>query len=266
MSKVQDIRKKLNQVSTLLKQEKILSAVNNIEISVRNYLSESLMQNEKKEFQKLIEDAIYYLNNNQELRTYYPILLEYSPDNERELLSNLNEIQKIMQENVQLNLEDPKEKIEKEKKQKIKEAKELLAERQIGKAQNNFTELENKYNDDPDLMLEIVDIWINAGHYDKSIALIKRIYKNDIVKCTVLLNRLGIALRKKGKLEDAKKAYTKALKMDSQDASLHFNFGRIFLENKEWDKVMEHAKKALEINAEFKEALKLYKYAEKRYS
>ena len=67
-------------------------------------------------------------------------------------------------------------------------------------------------------------------------------------------NRLGIALRKQGKWEEAIKEYQKALKIDSDDEAIHFNMGRAYLEGKRKGLARECFQKVLKLNPELHEA------------
>jgi tetratricopeptide (TPR) repeat protein len=67
-------------------------------------------------------------------------------------------------------------------------------------------------------------------------------------------NRLGIALRKQGKWEEAVKEYQKALKVNSDDEAIHFNMGRAYLEGKRKALARECFQKVLKINPELNEA------------
>jgi len=67
-------------------------------------------------------------------------------------------------------------------------------------------------------------------------------------------NRLGIALRKQGKWQEAITEYKKALKIDPDDEAIHFNMGRAYLEGKRNGLAKECFQKVLKINPELHEA------------
>jgi len=67
-------------------------------------------------------------------------------------------------------------------------------------------------------------------------------------------NRLGIALRKQGKWEEAIKEYKKALKIDPDDEAIHFNMGRAYMEGKRNGLAKECFQNVLKINPELHEA------------
>ena len=67
-------------------------------------------------------------------------------------------------------------------------------------------------------------------------------------------NRLGIALRKQGKWEEAISEYRKALKIDPDDEAIHFNMGRAYLEGRKNGLARECFQKVLKLNPDLREA------------
>ena len=67
-------------------------------------------------------------------------------------------------------------------------------------------------------------------------------------------NRLGIALRKQGKWEEAITEYQKALKIDPDDEAIHFNMSRAYLEGKRNSLARGCFQKVLKINPDLSEA------------
>jgi tetratricopeptide (TPR) repeat protein len=81
-----------------------------------------------------------------------------------------------------------------------------------------------------------------------------------------LYNRIGMVLRKMKDYETAEKYYLKALTLTSQDEYLLYNVGRLYYDWRKWDKMAESAQKAVEINPDFAEAVKMLKFAQKKMS
>lgn len=76
-------------------------------------------------------------------------------------------------------------------------------------------------------------------------------------------NRLGIALRRQGKIEEALTEYQKVRKLDPDDEAVYYNMGKAYLElSKKNDspssvqKAVKCFRKAVEMDPEFEEALK----------
>ncbi len=252
-------RKNLNSVSTLLKQDKILPATTAFHDGLTTYLKGNLLQSEKKEFADLLDRTLYLLNNNPKIREIYPILLELEPGKEKDLLENLREListlQKGMTDIAKISLEE----LEKKKKQALDEAKTHLNDKNIDKADAIFRKLIREHDKDFDLKIDITDLLINAEEYQKAIDYLKSAYKDNPGSIHIY-NRLGMALRKLGRFEDAEKAYLQAVKIHSKDEYLHFNLGRLYIDMKYWNKAFMSAQKSLKINPDFDQAKKMLKF------
>jgi DNA-binding response OmpR family regulator/thioredoxin-like negative regulator of GroEL len=69
-----------------------------------------------------------------------------------------------------------------------------------------------------------------------------------------LYNRLGVALRRQHKHQQALEYYQQALKIDAKNEKVHFNLGVLYFDLGEKDKALESFKVALQIRPEFTEA------------
>jgi DNA-binding response OmpR family regulator len=69
-----------------------------------------------------------------------------------------------------------------------------------------------------------------------------------------LYNRLGVALRRQQKHQQALENYQQALKLDSRNEKVHFNLGLLYFDLGEKDKALEAFKVALNIRPQFTEA------------
>ncbi len=72
-------------------------------------------------------------------------------------------------------------------------------------------------------------------------------------------NRLGIALRRKHKYEEAANEYKKALMIDAEDEVLHYNLGRALMDAGQEGAAREHFEKALKLDPDFKEVKEMMK-------
>ena len=263
MSNLRKARSQINSLNSLLKQGKPLAGVMAVNEAIQSYLRSSLMQSEKKEFQEMVENAVYKLNSNAQLRELYPVLLEYEPGKEKELLEYLRELIETLQENVTAQAKESFSDIEKRKKEALQEASDLIQAGNFEKADAVFRKLEREFEGDFELKIKIADILLDAEQYQKAIVHLKNAYKDNSSSVHVF-NRLGMALRKLGRLDDAEKAYRQALKLCPKDEYLHFNLGRVYLENKSWEKAMHSAERAVSLNPDFNEAEKLRHFAQKK--
>ncbi len=252
-------RRNLNSVSSLLKQDKLLPAATAFHEGLATYLKGNLLQNEKKEFVDLLDRSLYLINNHPKIREIYPILLILEPGKEKSLLENLRELINALGSGMTDNAMESMKDLEKKKNQALTEAKKLLSEKEVEKAELLFRKLVRDYEKDFDLKIEIIDLLLNAQEYHKAIEYLKIAYK-DNPGSVHIYNRLGMALRKLGKFEDAEKAYMQAVKIHPKDEYLHFNLGRLYIDMSEWAKARNSAEKSLKINPEFEQARKMYNF------
>ncbi len=103
-----------------------------------------------------------------------------------------------------------------------------------------------------ELKTEIGEIYLESGHSDKAAAAFQG--SLNIKKDVHVYNRLGIALRRNGKVSEAINEYKKALLIDSNDEALYYNIGRAYIEAKDRPKAVQFFKKALKIDPDFKDA------------
>jgi tetratricopeptide (TPR) repeat protein len=256
-------RRKLNSIHSLLKQNKVLAATQSFYEGVLTFLKEPLMNNEKKELAELIEKNLYYLNQNPKLREVYPLLVEYKPGEEKQLLEKFKEILELLQEGITEVAQEQLAALERKKKEELSKAKNYLKEKKVKEAERIYDELIKQFQEDTQLKIEISDQLLEAEAYDSSLKYLKMAYREDPTSIHVF-NRLGIALRKLKRFEDAKKAYHHALKLNPQDEYLYFNLARVYLDEKDLAKAKEIVEKALQINPNFDAAAKMLKFINKK--
>ncbi len=122
----------------------------------------------------------------------------------------------------------------------------------VEQAEKSFNKAVDVEPNNPSVKTNIGEIFLESGHVEKAAAVFKEslMQKEDVR----VYNRLGIALRRKGKVNEAIKEYHKALKIDQNDEGLHYNIGRAYIEVNNKPKAIHHFKKALGINPNFKDA------------
>ncbi|WP_028574299.1 tetratricopeptide repeat protein [Desulfonatronovibrio hydrogenovorans] len=252
-------RKNLNSVSSLLKQNKILPAVNAFYDGLLTYLKGNLLQNEKKEFADLLDKTVYLVNSHPKVREIYPILLTFESGKEKELVENLRELLNAMQNSLADNAKDTLAELEKRKRESLAQARQRLDEKDIDNAQAIFKKLVRDFDKDFELKIDITDLLINAQEYQKAIEYLKLAYK-DNPGSVHIYNRLGMALRKLGRFEDSEKAYQQAIQIHSKDEYLHFNLGRLYIDAGKLTEARLCAEKALKINPDFDQARKMLNF------
>src|SRR3972149_10424033 len=102
-----------------------------------------------------------------------------------------------------------------------------------------------------ELHTEIGEAYLKAGQDDKAADGFEG--SLNVVESVHVYNRLGIALRRKGKYLEAINEYKKAIRLDSIDEVIYYNMGRAYLEANMKKEAISSFKKALEIDPNFKE-------------
>lgn len=122
----------------------------------------------------------------------------------------------------------------------------------VERAEQSFNKAMEVEPNNPNIKTNIGEIFLESGHAEKAASVFKQSLnqKEDVH----VYNRLGIALRRKGKVNEAIKEYHRAIKIDQNDEGLHYNIGRAYIEAHNKPKAIHHFKKALGINPEFKDA------------
>ena len=74
---------------------------------------------------------------------------------------------------------------------------------------------------------------------------------------THAFNRLGISLRRQGKLEEAGEYFLRAAEVSQDDENLYFNLSRVYFDRGDTDQARTFLEKALNLKPDFKEAQEL---------
>ena len=263
MSTFTRCKQKFISVSSLLKQNKIQAALTCVFEAVQEMMRANLLTGEKNDLRQFLQDSLYYLNNNQQLREIYPVVIEYHEGNEKQLLAQLKEIIDLLQEKLAREAKEQLAALERKKKKSLATAQDLLQKKSIDEAELIFKQLIEEFDKDFQLKIDISDILINAQHYKRAIKYLKLANKQQPNSVHVF-NRLGMILRKLGKYEQSEKAYLQALKLDPDDEYLYFNVGRLYIDSQNWEKAAQMAQKALNLNPQFEQAKKMLSFVQKK--
>ncbi len=263
MSEISKARSKLSAVGMLLKKKKFLSALISIHEALTIYLKTPLLKHEKKDFINKLEECLYLLKIDKDFIQQYPISLEYKPGHERELWSLLQQAILEFQTSAVDEAKRQMEELERLKHRELEKGRGLLKDKKYKEADEVFKNLIHTFKEDTDLKISISDIYMEEGMVEQALQYLKHAYTDDPSAIHVY-NKLGIALRRAGKLELAEKTFKEAISRSPDDEYLLFNLGRVYIDMKEWEKAARVAKQALEINPSFKEAKKMLHYAESR--
>ena len=125
----------------------------------------------------------------------------------------------------------------------LKNGNNALADKAYGKAQEQ----------DPQTSKEIAENYLASDNGEQAEKYFRKSLHTDSDE-VYIYNRLGIALRKQGKWEEAVSEYQKALKVDDDDEAIHFNMGRAYLEGNKKALARKCFQKVLKLNPDLQEA------------
>ncbi len=256
-------RSLLTQVRTLLKQQKYMLAVQALHDGLLATLRNPLMKQEKEEFARLLEEAVYQLDSNAGFHRLVPLKITYVLGREKELLLVLRQCLEELRNSAVGDARQMLEELERQRAEGLEKGRALVQNQELDQAKQLFQNLVNEFPTDTELKAEIGDIYLKAQLYEDAYSYLSQALE-DSPTSLHLYNRIGIALRKMGLFETAEKYYFKALEMIKNDANLYFNIGRLYVDWQRWDKVTEMAAKALELDPSFTQAHKMLTFAKKR--
>lgn len=107
----------------------------------------------------------------------------------------------------------------------------------------------------PERRTAIGEAYLKGGQEDRAADAFKQ--SIDLKQDTNVYNRLGIALRKKGKFKEAIQEYKKAIKVDPSDEVLYYNIGRAYMQDKNFNSARKAFKKALSVDPNFEDAQRM---------
>jgi len=256
-------RKKLNSVPTMLKKDKHMTAVQGIHDGLILFLKNPVMKGERDEFEEIIFKVTQSLNNDKKIREIYPLVISYTPGEERALLDAMRELLQELQKAINDQVQVDAQAMITRKQTGLDEGQSHLDSQDWDQAKGTFDQLVKDFGGDTDLKADIADRYLNAGRYKEAFHMLDDALKDD-PNAIHLYNRIGMVLRKMKDYETAEKYYLKALTLTSEDEYLHYNIGRLYFDWKKWTKMAQSAQNAININPDFGEAAKMLKFAQKK--
>ncbi len=253
-------RSALNGIGTLLKQGKVLPAVLALHDSLSIIVGTQLMKSERAEFESAIENAVYKLNGDANLRKIYPLLISYVRGQELELQSVLRELLAELQESSLVEARRLLAEREKQKQEGLARGRQMIVSGEYDPAAHFFDKMIKFFHEDVELTVDVGELFLEAEQYDKAFRYLAQSLQNK-PESVHLLNRIGMGLRRLGKCQDSEQCFLQAIEMVDSDERLFFNLGRVYLDCKSWDKAAEAASRALSINPELDQARKMRDYA-----
>lgn len=253
-------KKQLGDVSMLLKQGKLLAAVANLHEAVGFILKAQLMKHEQQAFTEALDRAAYLLSNDRELKKIYPLQVSYKPGEEKEFHTTLYELLACLQESLAEEANAHLEAMAEQRRKQLEQARMFLANEQPEKARQLFQRMVGTARTDAALKVSIADMFLEFNLFDDALEYLKAAHE-DNPEGACIFNKLGMVLRKTGRLEEAEKFYIQALERQTKDEYIYFNLGRVYLDMHRWKDSIHAAERALAINPDFQEAQKMKIYA-----
>lgn len=253
----------LNQVGGQVRSKNLVSAANNLYEGVGIILKNPLMKAEREEFSHMIEQAVYFLSMAPEVKAGYAELNDYEPGKEKELQAVLRKMLNDLTANSTDAMRDLMADRDKKKHEILEKGQSYLNRGERELAQSTFVRLVNEFASDADLFGDVADRLIKAECYPEALSFLEEAISKE-PKSASLYNRIGMVLRRMRDFPNAEQYYLRAMEVCDTDEYLLFNFGRLYVDWKKWNKVEEMASRALAINPDFSEAQKMLVFAQKK--
>jgi tetratricopeptide (TPR) repeat protein len=254
------IRRALSNVPTDLKQGRHIPAATAVRDGARLFGRMTMIKNEAEELVALLKTACEHLRYNRDIAKIFPLAINYVPGEEAALVALMNQLIEALQ---QSSTEDAVKQHQATKAEQFARGRKQIEDGRLDDARRTFKRIVEYYSDDWELALAVGDIFLQAEEFDDAYRYLVTAAKLRPDSAHVL-NRLGMALRKMKKLDEAEVTYRRAIALAPEDANLPFNLGRVYLEKHDWQKAILCAQKALSLKKDFAEAAKLAAYAKKK--
>lgn len=253
-------RSSLAGIGTLLKQGKVLPAVLALHDALSIVIRSTLMKSERAEFEASIENAVFKLNGDGNLRKIYPLLISYTRGQEKELQAMLRDLLTELQESSVIEARKLLAERERQKQEGLNKGRQMIAKGEYDPAGQFFDKMIKFFHEDVELIVEVGELFLEVEQFDKAFHYLSQALDNK-PESVHLLNRIGMALRRLGKFRDAEQCFLQAVALVDDDERLYFNLGRVYLDWEEWDKAAKAASRALSLNPELGQAKKMRDYA-----
>lgn len=259
------IRANLSRVPTSLKQGNLVFAAQAMRKGVHALQSKNLMRNEVDELRRLILQGSGYLIDSVEIKSIFPLALDFIKGEEANYLSTLDELIECLQSEASKDIIIQAEETSRKKTSGLEKGRTEVSEGRYDSARSTFSNLKKDFSKDATLINDIAQIFMDANMNEDAAA-----YLHEALAVSPenihSLNKLAVTLRKLKLYDESEKKFIKALSIDDHDPYLYFNFGRLYLDWQKFDKGLVLAQKACEILPTFTEAQKMANYLKKQIS
>lgn len=261
--KLFDARRRISQVSSLLRQDNVINAIQSLYGGLQDMLREPLLKSERSEFESLLESTVRNVSSNKKVQEAFQMQLTYKPGEEAALLENVRILVDALE---QLAIDEAEKRfmeMEADKKRRFDEGAAALASGNADKANEVFGGLAAEHDKDVSLLVNIAEAYEKAGMAEEAASYLEKASALD-PNSAYIHNKRGILYRKMKRFEDSEKAFQAALAITPDDPYIYFNSGRLYLDWQKWSESHNFAQKALELQPDFNEAKMMAEYAAKR--
>ena len=253
-------RSALSKVSSVLKSGQYISAAISIRDGARLFKRITMIKNEADELSTLLRSACDHMRYDKEVSNIFPLSVTYTPGKEEDLARLMDQLIDALQD---ISVGGAIKKREEQKAASLAKGRKLVEDGQPEEARQLFRQITSVYAEDAELAAAVGEICTQANQFEDAYTFLVAAVKLK-PNSTLLLNRLGIVLRKLKKYSQAESVYKLALDLEPENANLFFNMARVYLEQEEYATALDQVQKALEITPDFTEAAKLRTYARKK--
>ena len=256
-------RQQMGQVRTMLRQGKTQPAVQAVYNTLVVVLKTPLMKAEREEFERMIDEAVFSIAQDAEVKRISPMQITYTPGNERELLEPLRSLLEVFDSTIVDAAKEAKRLQEVRKRKFLEDGCAAGDAEDYDKARELFNRAAREYRDDAAYIGEIGELCIKYGLFEEAIKYLEEALAQN-PSLAHLYNQIGMVLRRTKQFRTAEKYYLKASEYLGKDPNLFFNLGRVYVDWGKWRKAVLAAGGALKLDPEFAEARKLLQYAQKK--
>lgn len=254
-------RQQLAQIRTHLRMGKSLPAIQALYSATLTVIKNPLMKSEKDEFAVMLEDAVYSVMADPEVKRLFPVNITYTPGNERKLLDDVRMLLETVDSSIRDAAQDAMRMMAERRQKLFASGEQHLEKDEFDLARLDFVALSKEFKDDSGMLGEIGELYLKFGKYDEAIEYLEAALKLN-PELAHLYNHIGMALRKVKNFATAEKYYLRASNYLGRDPNLFFNLGRLYLDWEQWDKAVRASAAAIKLQPDFVEAQRLKEYAE----
>lgn len=257
------IRANLTRIGSTLKQGNLLSAAQAMRKGVHTLQSKNLMRAEIDELRTLIKQGSDYLSHSLEIKSIFPLALEYTKGEEESYLATLDELIDCLQSETSQAGILLAEEMSRKKTEGLNKGRAEVQEGRYEDANSTFTALTNEFPQDALLINDIAQVFMEANLNDEAASYLQEALRVSPQNVHTL-NKLAVTLRKIKLFEESEHYFQKAMALDDSDPYLCFNYGRLYLDWQKYDKGLQLAERACSLQPSFEEARKMRSYFKKK--